>query len=157
MPRAGAYVIGGELIVLKKAAPLNQPLFTLAEARALAPAGEMVFLGLHDGAARFGIGIAPAAAESAEDARGLPGHRPALDRGAGAGRHRASAADRRGQGGAALARAPPLLLQLRRGDASRAKPAGGATARACKAEHFPRTDPVVIMLAIDGERCLLGR
>jgi NAD+ diphosphatase len=28
---------------------------------------------------------------------------------------------------------------------------------ACGAEHFPRTDPVVIMLAIDGERCLLGR
>ncbi len=28
---------------------------------------------------------------------------------------------------------------------------------ACKAQHFPRTDPVVIMLVIDGERCLLGR
>ena len=28
---------------------------------------------------------------------------------------------------------------------------------ACGAEHFPRTDPVVIMLAVDGERCLLGR
>jgi NAD+ diphosphatase len=28
---------------------------------------------------------------------------------------------------------------------------------ACKAQHFPRTDPVVIMLATDGERCLLGR
>lgn len=32
---------------------------------------------------------------------------------------------------------------------------------ACSAEHFPRTDPVVIMLAVqespDGERCLLGR
>jgi NAD+ diphosphatase len=27
----------------------------------------------------------------------------------------------------------------------------------CKTEHFPRTDPVVIMLAIRGERCLLGR
>ena len=27
----------------------------------------------------------------------------------------------------------------------------------CKAEHFPRTDPVVIMLAVDGDRCLLGR
>jgi NAD+ diphosphatase len=27
----------------------------------------------------------------------------------------------------------------------------------CKAEHFPRTDPVTIMLVIDGERCLLGR
>ena len=28
---------------------------------------------------------------------------------------------------------------------------------ACKAQHFPRTDPVVIMLAVNGERCLLGR
>ena len=28
---------------------------------------------------------------------------------------------------------------------------------ACKTEHFPRTDPVVIMLAVDGERALLGR
>ena len=28
---------------------------------------------------------------------------------------------------------------------------------ACNAEHFPRTDPVVIMLAVRGERCLLGR
>jgi NAD+ diphosphatase len=27
----------------------------------------------------------------------------------------------------------------------------------CKAEHFPRTDPVVIMLAVKGERCLVGR
>ena len=27
----------------------------------------------------------------------------------------------------------------------------------CKMHHFPRTDPVVIMLAVDGERCLLGR
>jgi NAD+ diphosphatase len=28
---------------------------------------------------------------------------------------------------------------------------------ACRAEHFPRTDPVVIMLPTLGERCLLGR
>jgi NAD+ diphosphatase len=28
---------------------------------------------------------------------------------------------------------------------------------ACSSEHFPRTDPVVIMLVLDGERCLLGR
>ncbi|MDB5440930.1 MAG: MutT/nudix family protein [Caulobacteraceae bacterium] len=27
----------------------------------------------------------------------------------------------------------------------------------CQAEHFPRTDPVVIMLPFHGERCLLGR
>ena len=28
---------------------------------------------------------------------------------------------------------------------------------ACKAHHFPRTDPVVIMLATRGDQCLLGR
>jgi NAD+ diphosphatase len=28
---------------------------------------------------------------------------------------------------------------------------------ACNTEHFPRTDPVVIMLALDGNKCLLGR
>lgn len=28
---------------------------------------------------------------------------------------------------------------------------------ACGAEHFPRSDPVAIMLAIRGEKCLLGR
>jgi NAD+ diphosphatase len=27
----------------------------------------------------------------------------------------------------------------------------------CKAEHFPRTDPVAIMLILDGDRCLLGQ
>jgi NAD+ diphosphatase len=39
-------------------------------------------------------------------------------------------------------------------------PADGGWKRvcpACKAEHFPRTDPVVIMLAWKGDRCLLGR
>jgi len=28
---------------------------------------------------------------------------------------------------------------------------------ACKAQHFPRTDPAVIMLVTHGDRCLLGR
>jgi NAD+ diphosphatase len=28
---------------------------------------------------------------------------------------------------------------------------------ACKAEHYPRTDPVVIMLVVAGDKCLLGR
>ncbi|WP_406856200.1 NAD(+) diphosphatase [Alsobacter sp. KACC 23698] len=28
---------------------------------------------------------------------------------------------------------------------------------ACEAQHFPRTDPVVIMLAVRGDRCVLGR
>lgn len=28
---------------------------------------------------------------------------------------------------------------------------------ACNADHFPRTDPVVIMLAVHGDRCMVGR
>jgi len=39
-------------------------------------------------------------------------------------------------------------------------PADGGWKRlcpACNAEHFPRTDPVVIMLPVKGERCLMGR
>lgn len=31
------------------------------------------------------------------------------------------------------------------------------TCPACRTEHFPRTDPVAIMLAVSGDKCLLGR
>jgi NAD+ diphosphatase len=41
-------------------------------------------------------------------------------------------------------------LVMNRGGVSRSCPA-------CDVETFPRLDPVVIMLAIDGDRCLLGR
>jgi NAD+ diphosphatase len=40
------------------------------------------------------------------------------------------------------------------------EPAEGGWKRqcpACKSEHFPRTDPVVIMLAVHEDRCMLGR
>ena len=40
------------------------------------------------------------------------------------------------------------------------RPASGGWMRvceACEAQHFPRTDPVVIMLPYHGERCMLGR
>ena len=57
----------------------------------------------------------------------------------------------------ALARPAKLLFELRDEDSRRR---GGVAARmsvlhACST--FPRTDPVVIMLAIDRDRCLLGR
>ena len=142
---------------MKKAAPLNEPLFTVDEARALAPTGEMVFLGLLDGAARFGHGLAPAAAEALKSTRRYLVTDLRSIAVQGLVDARTSAADRRSQSSAALAPAPPLLPELRRADASRRKPAGGAIARDCKAEHFPRTDPVVIMLAVTGDQCLLGR
>lgn len=40
--------------------------------------------------------------------------------------------------------------EIRRGGQKRECPA-------CKAEHFPRTDPVIIMVVSDGDRCLLGQ
>ncbi|MFC7737543.1 NAD(+) diphosphatase [Roseomonas sp. GCM10028921] len=43
------------------------------------------------------------------------------------------------------------------GGACEPRSAGNATAcTACNAQHFPRTDPAVIMLVVDGDRCLLG-
>ena len=41
-----------------------------------------------------------------------------------------------------------------------ARPTSGGWRRDCpncSTQHFPRVDPVVIMLAIDGDRCLMGR
>ena len=44
------------------------------------------------------------------------------------------------------------------GEPSRAADGGWKrVCESCEAEHFPRTDPVVIMLPHHGERCMLGR
>ncbi len=46
------------------------------------------------------------------------------------------------------------------GCGERTRPLHGGWSRrcaSCSTEHFPRTDPVVIMLVTDGARCLLGR
>src|SRR5262249_57115035 len=63
-PRAGAYLVGGELIITRKRGDGGEPLFGLAEARALAPARETVLLGFLDGAPRFGLGIGKEDAEA---------------------------------------------------------------------------------------------
>ena len=155
-PRAGAYVIGGEWIVMKKGAPLNDPLFTLAEAHALAPATETIFLGLLDGAPRFGHGIAPKAAEI------LRTHD---------GKHVTDLRSVAVQGLVTPDHLPPIAeakAVLHWHVCHRFCPNCGAATLLvcggwrrdcpqCKAEHFPRTDPVVIMLACDGDRCVLGR
>jgi NAD+ diphosphatase len=43
------------------------------------------------------------------------------------------------------------------GKTEMAKAGYGRTCQACGAEHFPRTDPVVIMLAVKGDHALVGR
>jgi NAD+ diphosphatase len=155
-PRAGTYVVGGDLIVMKKGSPLNDPLFTPADAQALSAATTTVFLGTLGGAPRFGHGLAPQAAETLKSRDGL---------------HVTDLRSIAVQGLVAPDHLPPIaeakaLLHwhARHRFCSNC---GGATQLVCggwrrdcpqcKAEHFPRTDPVVIMLASNGERCLLGR
>src|SRR5262249_475424 len=58
-PDARAYAVAGELVPMKKTAAGLDPLFTLAEARALGTAGETVFLRLADRRGRFGVWLDP--------------------------------------------------------------------------------------------------
>jgi NAD+ diphosphatase len=154
--KAGAYVIGGDMIVIKKGAPLNSPLFTFDEARALGPTDETVFLGLLGSAGRFGLGLQPAAAEAlkANSNYVVTDLRSIAVQGLVGNEHLPPIAEAKAV----------LNWHLRHrfcpncGHAT--QPVCGGWKRdcpGCKAEHFPRTDPVVIMLAVDGERCLLGR
>ena len=153
----GTYVIGGDLIVIKKAAPLNEPLFTLDEARAFEPLSETVFLGLLGSAGRFGVGIAPAAAEALKARSGdliVTDLRSIAVQGLVDNEHLPPIAEAKAV----------LNWHLRHrfcpncGTATQASQGGWRRdCPSCKTEHFPRTDPVVIMLAIDGDRCLLGR
>ncbi|HVU43780.1 MAG TPA: NUDIX-like domain-containing protein, partial [Xanthobacteraceae bacterium] len=62
-PAAGFYLIGGELVVLRKDGELLLPLFAADEARAFGGARETLFLGLMDSAPRFGIGLDAKAVE----------------------------------------------------------------------------------------------
>ncbi|MFL5085381.1 MAG: NAD(+) diphosphatase [Xanthobacteraceae bacterium] len=153
---ARAYAIGGERVVLKKTAGGLDPLFTPGEARALARSTETVFLGLVEGLGRFGVGLDSAATEALKA------------------RHDLHISDLRSiaiQGLtdadhlAAIAEAKALLHWHARhrfcancGEATYVVQGGWRRdCPACRAEHFPRTDPVVIMLAVSGDRCLLGR
>ena len=155
-PKAAAYVIGGDLIVTKKGAPLNEPVFTLREAQALGPATENVFLGHVDGAGYFGFGIPQTAAEAlkARDEFLVTDLRSIAVQGLVDAEHLPPIAEAKAV----------LHWHIRHrfcpncGTATQAVDAGWKrTCPNCKAEHFPRTDPVVIMLAIDGDNCLLGR
>jgi NAD+ diphosphatase len=154
--RAGIYVVGGELVVLKTTGEDCDPLFSPGEARALGAPRDNVLLGLLDGAPRFGFGLDPEAVERLKSRNDL------------------KITDLRSiavQGLVGADHLPPL---------AEAKALVGWHARhrfcpncgspttvveagwrrdcpSCKAQHFPRTDPVVIMLAILGDRGVLGR
>jgi NAD+ diphosphatase len=155
-PRAGTYVLGGELIVTRRSGDGGDPLFTPEQARALGVPIESVFLGLAGGAGRFANGIGQSAAEALKarddilvsDLRSLavqglvaPEHLPPLAEAksllAWHGRHRF------------CSNCGTLTTALQAG--------WRRDCPACETQHFPRTDPVAIMLVVHGQRCLLGR
>jgi NAD+ diphosphatase len=155
-PGAGAYVIVGELIILKQHERRHEPLFHPSTARALGAVSETVFLGLRDGVGFFGVSLDPVAGEElkARDGLAVFDLRSIAVQGIVEPEHLAP-----------LAEAKALLHWHRRHRfcANCGSPTNlvmGGWRRdcpTCGAQHFPRTDPVVIMLACDRERCLLGR
>lgn len=154
---AGAYAIAGEMVVLRKRGDSHDPLFAPEEARSFGPVREEVFLGtLDDGAGRFGVGIDPKAADplKVRDDLFVTDLRTIAVQGLVAPEHLAPLAE---------AKAMLQWHMRHRFCANCGAPSAMACAGwkrecpNCKIEHFPRTDPVVIMLAIDGDRCLLGR
>jgi NAD+ diphosphatase len=155
--RARTYVICGDMVVLRKTSTdIHDPLFTLADAREMGTAREVAFLGLADSAPRFAIALAPAALDVLKSnpgftiidlrsiaVRGLvdADHLPPLAEGKALinwhARHRFC---------------PNCGQPTQVVDGGWRRDCG-----ACTTQHFPRTDPVVIMLVTAGERCLLGR
>jgi NAD+ diphosphatase len=154
--RAGFYVIGGDAVVLKKHGEQLDPLFSPAEARTFGTARETIFLGLLDDAPRFGAGFDPASVEplNARNDLKLIDLRSIAVQGAVAAEHLPPLAEAKAVlGWHARHRFCPNC-----GAATNVVQAGWRRdCPSCHAEHFPRTDPVVIMLAIAGDRCVLGR
>ena len=153
---ARAYVIHRDSILVTQGADGPRALLTLDEARKFGANPGTIFLGLNDGAAIFGMGIAAAAAEDLMGRKdvAVENLRAIAASGAIAPRELST-----------VAMAKSLVTWHQRhgfcancGTRTSMKEGGWKRdCPQCKAEHFPRTDPVVIMLVTDGEKCLLGR
>ncbi len=132
------------------------PLLTSARTRDLGNAGDALFLGLEDGAPRFALDIS---ADQFDELK-LRDDLKLIDM-------RSIAMQGLFSPGIlnAIGTAKAMLLWHSRhrfcsscGMASAVSSAGWKRrCEACNTEHFPRTDPVVIMLAIQGDQCLMGR
>jgi NAD+ diphosphatase len=150
------YLIAGEMVLLRKIAGGYDPLFDAAQAANFGASSERVFLGLVDGAARFAASL-PAAAIEPLKARGdieLIDLRSIAVRGLLDSDHLAALA----QAKALVNWHGPHRFCPNCGAATRSVDGGWRRdCPSCRALHFPRTDPVVIMLASAGERCVLGR
>ena len=153
---ARAYVVYRDSLVMKQEDSGPRALLSIKEALGYGANPGTIFLGLADGAPVFGMGIAAAAAEKL------------------LGRDDVAVTELRGmvmQGAvpteqlSAIAMAKSMVTWHQRhgycancGTRTAMKEGGWKRdCPNCKVEHFPRTDPVVIMLVTHGDRCLLGR
>jgi NAD+ diphosphatase len=153
---ARAYVVYRDSLVVKREAAGPRALLSIDEALKFGANPGTIFLGLREGAPLFGMGISPAAVENLltrDDAavtelRGMAmqGVVPASQL-------------------SAIAMAKSMVSWHQRHGycancGSRTAMKEGGWKRDCpncKAEHFPRTDPVVIMLVTSDDKVLLGR
>jgi NAD+ diphosphatase len=155
-PASRAYVVHRDSLVVKRENGASRALLSIEEALKFGANPGTIFLGLRGGAAVFGMGISQAAAEkllnredvAVSELRGMAmqGIVPSGEL-------------------SAIAMAKSLVSWHQRhgycancGTRTAMKEGGWKRdCPSCKAEHFPRTDPVVIMLVTAGEKCLLGR
>ncbi len=155
-PASRAYVVHRNSLVVKREDSGTRALLGIDEALKFGANPGTIFLGLRDGTAVFGMGISATNAEKLIN------------------RDDVAVTELRGmamQGVvppdqlSAIAMAKSLVSWHQRhgfcancGTRTAMKEGGWKRdCPNCKAEHFPRTDPVVIMLVTSGEKCLLGR
>jgi NAD+ diphosphatase len=155
-PNSRAYVVHRDSLVVKREGEGSRALLSIDEAHKFGANPGTIFLGLRDGAAVFGMGIAATAVEKLMT------------------RDDVAVIELRGmamQGVvppeqlSAIAMAKSMVSWHQRhgfcancGTRTAMKEGGWKRdCPNCKAEHFPRTDPVVIMLVTSGDKCLLGR
>jgi len=155
-PASRAYVVHRDSLVVKREGDGSRALLSIDEALTLGANPGTIFLGLRDSAAVFGMGISAQAVEklmtrddvAVTELRGMAmqGMVPPEQL-------------------SAIAMAKSMVSWHQRhgfcancGTRTAMKEGGWKReCPNCKAEHFPRTDPVVIMLVTSGEKCLLGR
>jgi NAD+ diphosphatase len=154
--RARAYVVHRDSLVVKKEGDGSRALLSVEEALKFGANPGTIFLGMRDGAALFGMGISQAAVEQLMNRDDV-----AVNELRGMAMQGVVAPNEL----SAIAMAKSMVnwhqrhgycancgrrTAMREGGWKRECPG-------CKAEHFPRTDPVVIMLVTRGDKCLLGR
>src|SRR6202158_5805521 len=153
---ARAYVVYRDSLVLKQEADGPRALLSIDEALKFGANPGTIFLGLRDGAPVFGMGIAAAAVEKL-----LTGQEAAVTELRGMAMQGVVPPEQL----SAIAMAKSMVTWHQRhgccancGTRTAMKEGGWKReCPNCKAEHFPRTDPVVIMLVTSGDKVLMGR